>query len=290
MQIDGITIYAGEIRVLSLNLSRSTRNDRYILVGVDGLDRPSIRHSFVSTALDPSEAPLYFPAKETRDVELTLRMNPRFDSNESFASLRDELYRASSLDAQGRIRLCLTNGGAIAGECFAKIAGIEAPLMSKQPQVRVKFECESHLFVSPNRVELTLADMQIKPPSDETVVFTDSLSTAPHGVDISIQVLSDGIDYFAIYDGSGKNLWEFETYGTGTDFGAGADIRVRSYPDAYDFSSFKTGLPKQEMISSLVSWSQWPMCFPGRNEYRIPGLGTSFALNYIRFYPTYGGV
>jgi hypothetical protein len=118
------------------------------------------------------------------------------------------------------------------------------------------------------------------------IYVSDSISTAPHGLTISIDYTSAS-SYFKITDDALDPSWEFRVTPTG-GFLTGDDLIISSEYGTRNVYIVRSGstIPVMDRISLD---STWPIIFPGSNEFDVYDK-TKFSWSYISYYPAYWGL
>lgn len=282
----------------TLSIHETTQADPYILKGATGLDADDIFQKNAGYFQDffdgNSITDFYESMLKERIVSLLIKPNPDYTSNQRVGDLRDSLYRAISYSRTKELELRFRGDvpledypgqfelGDVAS-LFGKINKLESNLFTDEPEVQLTFECSDPFLRSNNYVEL----ISFLPDDFDPVepIWSDNLSTAPHGYQIDIQ-FSSAEDHFGLYPTNGG------TFIIDYDFELGDTLFISSeYNNRYVYvirDSVTTYLNDKIQVGSV-----WPMMLPGETHVKFHAAFETYTAaiaSGIRYKTAYWGV
>jgi len=218
----------------------------------------------------------------SREIVVKVGLNPNFENDESYSSLRDGLYKMISSSRTGKVQLQFKNDTDIIAGISGYVSKFEALHFEKAPEVQFTIRCDDPMLKA-------LAPYEINPDEFKTdnMKITDNKSTAPHGFDFEL-TFSAAVATLSLFDPNDPS-WTFDV--TPTVSASGFQIG-----DVLYFSSDYTRELYIErstdiiyIAHGIVPGSMWPLLFPGENTFSF-NVPTSVAFRKISYYPTYWGV
>lgn len=272
---------AGSTEVFELSFRDPSSRNLYQVMGIQGLDADEITSRYYGTG--GSGAKFYRPTLVKREPVFLMGLNPRFagsDSENSYSSLRDRLYRAINASRTGIIEIRFLNGTTPIAYINSRVIKVEVGLFTEKPQIQVTFSTEYPMLRALTRS--TLGPFGV---NDITVV--DDASTAQHGLR-AVLAFTGNHDNLVItgdapLSGSPPD-WALEiTYAFKTN-------------DKLTLSNEATGLELYlersggvtRLADKVKSGSLWPLIFPGSNRLRCPFYNVTW--ESVSHYRTYWGI
>lgn len=276
MRINTIQLFSNGVQKLDLTLNRANRTNQYIVQTMSGLDTDDIG-MLVTGAHTQTGANFYTPKLRPRTISLKIRLNPSYGvGSPSSGSLRDDIYRLIGGSPDGMVQLRFLDGSTNVANISGYITKLENDLFSKEQEVQLTIRCEQPLFRS-----LTTVNPAIS--SFNPLSVTDSLSTAPHGFQMRIN-LSGSLSSIRITDtNDGLHSWFFEvTY----NFVSSDTFQFSSMEDDRYVRTLRAGIMTQ-LGDRVTPGSQWPLIRPGINNFYVNANGV---VNSFSYYNTYWGI
>jgi hypothetical protein len=281
MRITSVVMYSGDTELASFALGLGETADRYLIKAMSGIDADGITPRFYSMGLE-SGTGLFDFGLPPRELVFRIGLNPKFLLDETFSELRDRLYRAISANRNGTIRIQFNSGASVVSQIYGFIIKFEASLFVKSPEAQLTVRCDDPFFRAVAPVTFTgLEDTDIAP-----IVIPDSISTAPHGFQMSI-TFSGSADSITVQPTLLAPEWVFTVTPSG-GFVAD-DILVFSSEHRSKYAYVDSGGPTVPVIDGISLGSVWPVIFPGLNTFYLSE-APSVATVDIVYYPAYWGV
>lgn len=277
MKIDNIDFISSD-GVLASNFSFRDVNSEnpYSVNDIIGLDADSIMPKFYGFS-EYNSVKYYSLVLEKRQVVINVTLNPQTTDGETYASLRDNLYRNISSSRTGIIKLLFKYGNTVVSQLIGFVTKFESILFSKNPEVKITIDCDDPILKAITPVLVDTSDFGFLP----TVV--DEISTAPHGFEFSI-TFTENATSFQLYDQLIYS-WRFICY---FDFLVGDELRFSSRTEDKSLYIIRGGLTIS-LIDRVLLNSVWPILFPGTNVFYISTLSV-YEWNYLKHYYNYWGV
>lgn len=257
-------VYAREFARLSLQGPSS--GDPYFARAIVGLDADEIVPKFYGNARETGTKFYNFVPKE-RELVMRIVLNPNFENGETYAGVRDELYRLISSARGGNVELYFYEGAGVKSAITGQITKFEVPHFSKTPEVQITITCKDPFFRGISTVELYNTDLG----SGNFLNVYDSISTAPHGMTWTLTFTANFTANLYIRDAINEDWYFTVAYDAGRPIETGDVLTICSNPETKCVTLDKGGLGTtlDEMIDLVVTNSLWPNVFPGRNEYEL---------------------
>jgi hypothetical protein len=266
---------------ITFSLLKQDVDAQYQCRTIIGLDAEEIISRFYGWSLSGENRYYDFKLKP-RDVVMRIVLNPRFNLDETYSDVRDDLYRAISANRTGIIELDFRSGATTVSRIFGSIIKFEAVHFTNLPEVQITIRCNDPMFRGINPVTFGPDEMMSISP----VRIPDSLSTSPHGFTMQLTFTAD-IPDFTIQDVAVDPEWKFKVIPDG-GFDTGDVLHFSS-----EFSDKKLyyvrGASTVHLADKIESGSIWPILFPGQNEFHFVNLA-SFDWDSVSYYASYWGV
>lgn len=272
MQAEGAITSASFI---SLNFRDPQGLEPYNVKSISGLDAEDIFPQFYGT--DGAAANFYNMVMQSRVivVKVGLRPNPR--TGLSTSELRDNLYKNISGARTGTIKLVFYNGNTSIAAVSGYVTKVETPHFEKNQEVQITINCSDSLLRDENFYSMPLLNAD-----PALTLIQDDISTAPHGVDMGIHVLSNVFDFKITDVNSNMTFKVHQTFLVNDVILLSTEIGRRSI-------TFVRGSTTRQLTDKIIKGSFWPVIFPGENMFSLDN-PTSFEYTSIGYYKTYWGV
>jgi hypothetical protein len=270
---------------ISFNLLDAESDDRYKVRTIIGLDADEIISKFYGYGLE-SNSKMYEARLRPREIVMRLVLNPNFRLDESYSSVRDDLYKAISATRSGKITLHFKSGATVVAKIEGFISKFEVPHFVKLPEVQLTIQCDDPMFRGLNRVYQYMADIS---PQANPILVPDGLSTAPHGFIFTLTCVS-ATPSLTIQDVASSPDWQFVVTPP-SNFLVGDSVRFSSeYLNKYLTWHHAIAGTDSGLLDRLSPASVWPVLFPGQNSFHIVNLETKWRFYSIEYYAAYWGV
>lgn len=281
MRVTSIAVFANESQTLKFDLRNASAQSKYVVRNILGLDAEEIIPRFYGFSKDGSKR-FYDFKLPPRELVIRLTLNPRFNLNETYSEVRDDIYRAISATRTGELEFQFQVGAATVAKISGHVIKMEVAHFSSNPELQITVRCEDPIFRGTNPVEYAVADLATTNP----VGIVDNLSTAPHGFKASFTMTATAAS-LTVQDKAIDPEWEFKII-PASSFLSGDVIHFSSEVNNrylyMDRASVITSLMDMIEPSSVV-----PIMFPGFNEFHFVEIA-SFDWNELSFTPAYWGV
>jgi hypothetical protein len=213
MRITDVDMYSANFEEpISFSLRHTATKDQYMVRTILGLDAMDIAPKFYGWAIN-GESKFYDFSLKPRDIVIRATLNPRFNLDESYSDIRDELYRTISSNRTGQVVLHFRSGATTVSRIFGSIIKFEVPYFVELPEVQITIRCNDLMFRALNPVMFTPGDLSFMQDWD-TLVLPDSLSTSPHGFTINVHFTAVSAS-FTIQDAVTNPMWKFKIIPSG---------------------------------------------------------------------------
>lgn len=274
----------------SFSLSQVDESQSYILETVVGLDPDQIASvfygSFTETATNAKE--LYFNMLlPPREIGMKIKLNPQIQSNETYSSLRDHLYKIISRSRTGLIELRFLYNSTLVASIQGRVSRLESNLFDTDPKVQLTLRCDNPFLKGPE-IEDTPNPTW---PADFTWEIDDDLSTAPHGFKMEMTVGYELTDFYIQTETGYDNL----ILQVNKNLLAGDKIYFSSEEDN-KYLYFERSGSITHLVDKIEEGSIWPILFPGVNAFSINGtpvpelFGYLISIDELTYKPHYWGV
>lgn len=282
MRVTSVEMYTETFEEpISFSLLKEDLDAQYHVRTILGLDADDITSKFYGWSKSGQKQYFDFSLKP-RNIVMRIILNPRFNLDESYSDVRDELYRVISANRTGLVHLHFKSGATTVAHIIGSVNKFEAIHFTNLPEVQLTFRCPDPIFKGINPVLFVTEDLAVTNP----VRIPDSLSTAPHGFTMQF-TFSDVVTDFTIQDLEDDPEWKFKVI---PDGGFVAD-------DVLYFSSEYSNkqiymirdVDTIHLVDKVESGSIWPIIFPGQNEfYFLPE--EDVVWGPVQYYASYWGV
>lgn len=239
-----------------------------------GLDADAITARFYASGF-------YALSIEKRQVVIRIGLNPNFSLNETYNSLRDDIYAVITSSRTGMVHLHLKNGDDIVAAVNGFVSKVEAPLFEKTQEVVVTIDDVDGILRAVDLVEVDLTGLT---PAETEI--TDLLSTAPHGFSFELE-FSAAKAAIEITD-PGDSTWSFEVTPAG-GFLTGDILHFCSEQNE-KVLYIERGPSTIHLADKITPGSVWPLIFPRRVNTFAVATSADIAWQSIEYYPAYWGV
>lgn len=247
----------------------------YVIKDIIGLDPEEIIPRFSGASI-LTAAKYYSLGLSGRELVFSIALNPSFSINQSYSSLRDDLYKQISSSRQGQIKLWFVDGQNVVAELYGFVTKFESLLFEKSPEVKITITCDEPLLKSVYPFAVDVSSF------GSLITVQDNVSTAPHGFEFSI-TFTGSASYFIIQD---PNIQDWALHVDYT-FQSGDKLYFSSKRENRFLYIIRQGV-LIHLVDKLVPNSIWPIVFPGINNFRI--LGASFTWYYMNYNISYLGI
>lgn len=293
MRVTNIDLYSSDWLIANFSFRDPALLDQYLVKGITGLDAESITPRLYGKAIYGQtingQAAYYNMILDTRTIVMRLIVNPRWDFAETYANLRDYMYRAVSRARTSEVALRLNDGDTTLAIVKGFMTKFEAVYSTDQPEIQLTIVCKDPWLRSEEFVEVPVAGLSVNNP-----VISDYLSTAPHGCQFQFKVTTN-LDYWEltadpVFEGSTGPNWYFRlTPGIiagVSGFRMNDIVTVVAEPGRYGVT-LDRGSAHYSIADKIVLGSMWPIIFFGDNLFACNG-GMQWL--YFIYFNTYWGV
>jgi hypothetical protein len=281
MRVTTVSLYSNDSEAISFDLRNVSSQSPYVVRTIIGLDAEELTPRFYGFSKDGSERFYDFRLKP-RDIIMRIVMNPRFNLNESYSYIRDNLYRVISATRTGKITLQFTSGAATVATIEGHIVKFEVPYFSKTPELQITVRCNDPMFRGINPVVMGVVDL----PTTNPIVVADSISTAPHGFKMRFLVKST-LASWTVQDKQTNPEWDFKV--TPVSSFLANDVIYFSSEFNNRYLYMVRGGVTTHLLDRIDPLSVWPLIFPGFNEFYFVNLA-AMTWQELRFDVAYWGV
>lgn len=282
MRVTAVEIHTTTLEEpIEIPLDSSDPKARYAIKSIIGLDADAIFAKFDGWNLNDGSG-FYSLNMHSREIVMQVGLRPRFEMDETYSDIRDELYRAISATRTGLIELRFKAGAFYISSIVGSINKVEADLFTNSPEVRITFACDDPMFRGINPVVYEPASLG----ANRLVVVPDSLSTAPHGFEMQVTFHATSAQ-FNIQDDPVDPTWVFQVIPSG-GFAIGDVLNISSEVSNKQINYVRSGVTTQ-LADKISPSSVWPIIFPGMNAFHFMEYN-KFNWNYLQFNPCYWGV
>lgn len=284
MKITTIELYSAGNVSATLSLNDPSNASPYIVKALIGLDADEItpRYDGSSTGLVKN----YNLTLERREIVMRLVLNPNYAGAQSYSSLRDQIYKVIASSRTGVLELRFKDGATTKATISGFVTKLEAPHTSEIPEIQITMECAEPMLENPTVTNVTTAGLT------SPFTITDSVSTAPHGLEMGITFTNVVTAEFKIGNSSAFD-WKFGVLlgdilnNSTVGFQIGDQLHINSRYNKRAIYIIRGG-QTIHVADRIVANSSWPVLFPGANPMYITP--TTWTWNYLRYYHAYWGV
>lgn len=282
MRVTNVGLYAANnIEAINFSLSKSDPTAQYMVRTMIGLDAEDLVPKFYGFGL-VNKPKFYDFGMKPRDIVIRVVLNPRFNLDESYSDVRDELYRVISATRTGLVTLHFNSGGTTVAKISGFITKFEVPHFAPLPEVQITVRCDDPIFRAINPVIYTPTELKTTNP----VIVADSLSTAPHGFSMKVTFKATS-PQFSVQDLASNPEWKFVVIPNG-GFASG-DVLYFSSDTANKYLYMVRAAVTTHLVDRIQPGSIWPVVFPGANNFHFPEIA-NFNWNELVYYAAYWGV
>jgi len=282
MRITRVALYSSTLsEAINFSLSNADPSDQYVVRNIVGLDAEELVPKFYGVGLKTNPRFYEFGLK-AREIVIRVVLNPRFNLDETFSDVRDELYRAISASRMGIVTLHFSSGATTVCKIEGFITKFEVPYFTELPEAQLTIRCDDPIFRAINPV--TFASTELK--ATNPVIVPDSLSTAPHGFTMQ-QTFKATTTQYLIQDDPTSPEWTFKVV-PASNFLSGDVLYFSSENSNRYIYMVRAGVTTY-LMDRITPGSLWPTIFPGSNSFQFVTL-PQLNWNSLEYYPAYWGV
>lgn len=253
------------------------RLNSYNVKSIDGLDAEEIIAKYYGSSGNTTDK-FYSLVIQNRDVIVRLELNPDYTDNKTYSDLRDDLYRMIASSRTGLVELWFKNGDSVTAILTGFITRLEAPKFNKIQEVTLTLRTKEPMLKAPYATVVNVDDFD-----PASFVVTDTLSQAPHGFKMEVNVLAD-TPAMLISDPE-DDRWGFQI-----DYIFEEDDVLYYSSELNDKYLYVIRDDTQIHIADKIApGSIWPIMFPGENTFSLSN-STDLSVGSISYYATYWGV
>ena len=281
MRVTNVALYANQEEAVSFSLREFEPTAQYMIRAIVGLDAEEIIPKFYGFGLN-TQPRFYDMGMKAREIVIRIVLNPRFNLDESYSDVRDDLYRIISATRSGQVVLHFNSGGTTVAQIAGFITKFEVPHFTALPEVQLTISCNDPMMRAINPVIFEAADLRTTNP----LIIADSLSTAPHGFDFNVTFTAVAPS-FTVQDDPTNPEWIFKVIPNG-GFAVGDVLYFSSEYSDKSLYMVRAGATTH-LVDKIQPGSIWPIIFPGANEFHFLDIA-SFNWNELVYYAAYWGV
>jgi hypothetical protein len=278
MKLTSIEVHPdGSSSVLTMSFRDPTAVNPFNVETVTGLDAEEIIPKYYATV---GSSKFYDMALSKRQIVMVAKLNPNFTNGDTFASLRDTVYKTISSSRTGKVQLQFKNGTTVVAVSSGFVSKVEAPQFEKKQEIKITVDCDKGILEALVATAVPVAGL-----SPAGFVITDNLSTAPHGFSLDATVLT-AVASLVISDPNNPG-WTYTVTPSG-GFLVGDVLHFSSiYGNKY--INLTRGASTIQLGEVLGAGSVWPILFPGDNHFQFSN-PANWTLTAISHSVTYWGV
>jgi hypothetical protein len=270
-----------------------TSTEPYQVKGIYGLDATDIAQKYMGNPTAANGIGFNYPTLRSREITITLGLNPWLDPDATFSSLRDDVYKLMCGCRTGSVKMLFNYKNETVAELSGFVTKVEASHFEKAPAIQLTVDCgDNPMMTAPDRVYATeLEGLIVTPdPSGDltgaTIRVEDDISTAIHGFNFHA-VFEDVSSFFKMYNAPGGTPWEFRL---NYDFGAGVNLYISSeLRKKTVYITKDSGATTVYLADKMTSSSIWPVMLPGVNRFVIE-TEAGITVQTLDYLPTFWGV
>lgn len=275
MRLNGLT-------ALDLPKVGALPTDKFIFQGADGLGPPEIDVSIANTR---NQGGVYQGRRpRNKEIVAQIGLNPDWDTGQTAADLRDEIYGLLTPGFFDFVTIQLMNDDDVLVQTIGYVSKCEVAPFTKDPAVQVTFPTTSPYLVAPDLLDLDVSDIDKE--------FPEIVNPGSAGVGFFLSVtLTDDMAGWGIDNGAAEFLpgrkEMFVDYALLEDDVLSFDTR----PGSRSVKVYRVvvGVPTMiNIVDSLTVTSEWLLLPGGTNTLHTSD--TSFDWESIQFTPQYWGV
>lgn len=262
MRITSVELHpSGSANVAVLSFRDPNRDNPYNVRAIAGLDADEIVARYYGGS---GTAPKFYAlALEKRTPIFRIQLSPRFGVDETYSSLRDDLYRMISSSRTGKLFIHFKNGDDVVAAISGFVSKFETTLFNKEQEVQITVDADDPMLRALDTTVIPVAGLD---PANTTI--HDPLSTAPHGLKFALEFvkvkasvkLRDPLD----------PSWSFEVTPVG-GFLVG-DVLHFSSEQNDKYLYIQRGVDKIHVADKITPGSVWPILFPGDTVLTVDGV------------------
>jgi hypothetical protein len=281
MKLTSVELHPGAAAtMIPLSFRDPMRQNPYNVKAILGLDADEIVPRFYGRSSQDNTTTFFEMSLEKREVVIAIVLNPDYGQNQTPSDLRDALYKHISASRTGLLQLRFKNGTDTIAAISGFVKKFESPHFSISSEVQITLECEEPMLRALTETSFDVTGLN---PGDFTV--TDSLSTATHGMRMSVLVNANRPNI--VLRSMPHIGWEFRVSPLG-GFLDNDVVHISSVHNDKYVRMVRTGTITP-LAHRLSASTQWPVIFPGPNRFRFL-TPTGLTIQSITHFPSYWGV
>lgn len=280
MRVTDVSIHTEREEALCFSVRKTSPSDKFQFKAMVGMDADEVVPKFAGFGQN-SGNPLYDATLNKRQIIIRLQINPRWNLNETYSSIRDDLYRAISSSRTGVLSLYLHSGATVVAKLDCKVTKFEVPLTGKIPEVQMTLDSDAYFLRGVSDIALDVSSIGSTP--DFKVI--DAQSTAPHGLYLKTTFTS-AEPSFSIQDAVSPE-WSFEIVPNG-GFLIGDELEIQS-DGRKKYATLTRSAAQSDLASAISTGSLWPVVYPTVNEFYIPQMA-SLTVDELKYKTSYWGI
>lgn len=266
---------SGLTSVATFSVDNALYSDSYILKKIDGLDADDIQPQLYGKSANSSAK--YFNMRlKSRDIVLQIILNPNYSAGQTPGVLRDTLYRTISAYRTSMLDIGFFLNATELAQISGYVTKFETDLNSQTPTVKITLNCPYPYLRSRNRVIQNMSGI-----STVTPTFTDNVSSAPHGLRMTLTWTGSGVQPVWRHI---DNDWFFQIKYVFTT----NDVLQLSTEEDNKYVFVQRAGVTTNLAANIAAGSVWPIIFPGANQWLVTS--SNYTFTSVDFYTTYWGV
>lgn len=267
-----------------MHMNYQNMNGPHILKAFVGLDVDGITSRFYGK--DNNGEGFYSMHIGKRDIVLRVVINPDYAASQTVESLRTLVYKAIQSNRMAAMTVRFDNGVEAQASIKGFVTKVEVAHFSNVPELQITLDCSRDPIL--RAPSITSVDVEgFANPLEPTI--TDDVSTAPHGFKMQLACVSP-MTTFKMED-KAPDIWSegmpgiasFEVLPGTIDSIVGfqvGDVLFFSSEDLDRHIYITRGGSTIHLAHKIKAGSNWPMIFPGLNEFVITNNWLMINLTY----------
>lgn len=282
---------------VELELRDARPSDRYIVKSVDGLG-PSQSNLFMKNTINQGSV---FQGRnfENREIQVLLKLNPRYDLEETVMSIRQDIYKLMTDSRETVVGTEVSNpymlvdlydeNGVVSRMARGYVKGMEPNIFTKDPELMIRIGCPSPYLEAPEPISIdvkSIGSYNINYPSDIPVGFEITAYYSTLSNVLTNFYASQSLPYYT--------TWEVNLGGsTGiTGIANGDTVRINTMDGSKGIFVLRSGAINETDITRAMTSAnverKAPRLYPGSNTLNIGLYGPSIA--FLKYTPKYWGL
>jgi len=246
-------------------------SDRYILKTAEGLGPPEVD---VSQSRTLHAGDVYQRRRpQSREVVLTVRLNPDHQMSETAADLRAELYGLLTPGYLDEVKIDILDGDDLQASTAGNVSKLEINPFSAEPEVQITIPCLQAYLHAPNILYVFPGSA-----ADPSIM---NVGTAPTGFRAEI-LFTAPTNWWGLFNGRGQSMTFYHA------FHAGDKLTFDTNPGSRGIWLTRDGAT-YSILQSLASDSVWHMLYGGNNTFEATS-NTGYTWGNVYYTPQYWGI